>query len=428
MLDRRSFRSPFLAPRPAAPAASRNLRRRRWTAAGIAFGAFLLGYFQLPPSAPGSVVYRLHDHVYLPLKGYLFTLFYPWSFLLWGPLAAAALYLLASTLASRPLSAGRHVRAVRGFLARPWPCGWLRSRSERSKSPRRLLAAVVQRQCDAALARLDADPGNADAYRDAVRLSSMEVAPYHRRPDQIPAAICRLNEVLLRGLLGGQVSLTDFDRQRSARRNRDGDVLIDTLRKLQLKLPEQETPNGPWDLQALVRGLNELLAAQGGSGVPSAELIDEISDRRSTLDQGRRLFETQLWQVHPERRRSIADAFERLGLVHGNYRLALDVALIAAWRARAPEIALAFLESLEGLRFLADEPTRLDLSALRATSLATPLDYRVCAWMLTEEHDKSETGTRSRARLGGVLREPDLELMNLRIAQLKTAGAACRRE
>ncbi|MCP4655507.1 MAG: hypothetical protein GY856_08825 [bacterium] len=271
---------------------------------------------------------------------------------------------------------------------------------------------MVQRRCDAALTRLDADPGNADAYRDAVRLSSMEAALYRRR-ERIPEAICRLNEVLLRGLVGGQISFMD------PRRARDVDVLIVTLRELLVELLGQETPN---DLHALTRGLHELLA-QGGSGVPSAELIDEVGARRSTLDQGRRLFERQLLKDRPDRR-STADAFERLGLEQVNYRLALDVALIAAWRARAPEIALAFLESLEGLRFLADEPTRLNLSALRATSLATPLDYRVCACLLSEERDQSEIKTRPRACLEGVLREPDLELMDARIGQLRTAGAA----
>lgn len=100
-----AFRSPLLQSYPSQRDAQqlRILRRR---ALGILFVLLLFGipallvWSRIPPADGwGHGLYWMHDHVFLPLKGHVYTRFLPFSMLFWvlmGALALAWLYFFAN--------------------------------------------------------------------------------------------------------------------------------------------------------------------------------------------------------------------------------------------------------------------------------------------------------------------------------------------
>jgi hypothetical protein len=91
-LEPSRFRSPLLEPLPPEPAGHGRrtlVRRRLIVALALAVAALCAVAVELrwlPAEGPARALYRLHDEVYLPLKGYAFTWLYPgsWIYLLAG--------------------------------------------------------------------------------------------------------------------------------------------------------------------------------------------------------------------------------------------------------------------------------------------------------------------------------------------------------
>lgn|GEM_PF-3424377 len=102
-------RSRFLAGlRP--PAAPGRRRRMLWRWLAVAAGAglcvwlaFGLAARRFDPDGPARILYLAHDHVYLPLKGHLWTAPYPYGVVWLGAAAVLGAAALAGLLVGRPL-------------------------------------------------------------------------------------------------------------------------------------------------------------------------------------------------------------------------------------------------------------------------------------------------------------------------------------
>jgi hypothetical protein len=116
-------------------------------------------------SEAGIIFYWVHDHLYLPVKGYTYTLFYPFSISWWGPIATILLVWLIAYLTMVSVTRGFHAHVLRKVVRRNSKHGfllkttrWLRkwrfeafllkevSKQEREKSLTRLVAAGLKGQ------------------------------------------------------------------------------------------------------------------------------------------------------------------------------------------------------------------------------------------------------------------------------------------
>jgi hypothetical protein len=69
-------------------------------------------------SEAGKIFYWLHDHLYLPIKGYTYTLFYPFSISWWGPVVTILLVWLIAYLSMISVTRGFHVHVLRRVIKR----------------------------------------------------------------------------------------------------------------------------------------------------------------------------------------------------------------------------------------------------------------------------------------------------------------------
>ncbi len=73
----------------------------------------------LPKDGAGRLFYWLHDALYLPIKGYTYTWFYPFSLSWWGPIAIIILVWTIAYLAMVSPTKDLHGQLLRLFLSRP---------------------------------------------------------------------------------------------------------------------------------------------------------------------------------------------------------------------------------------------------------------------------------------------------------------------
>jgi hypothetical protein len=125
------FRSPFLQAIPQRVAGlSAQVLTRRWLSFLVTGSLVVLMVLAIQHRAFAvdglfRWVYWLHDHVYLPIKGYTFTLFYPFSLLWWLLLIAALSVSLVSFLGLRASWRVPHVWFTRLMLENPGIHRWI---------------------------------------------------------------------------------------------------------------------------------------------------------------------------------------------------------------------------------------------------------------------------------------------------------------
>jgi len=115
------LRSPLLA-----PLLQTNGRHRAWRVvlvALLAFATWLLidavANRRVTESSPFHILYWLHDHVFLPVKGYIYTYHFPVSLVWWGLVATALALGLSSFLTDRSAVRFLHVHLVRLVIRQP---------------------------------------------------------------------------------------------------------------------------------------------------------------------------------------------------------------------------------------------------------------------------------------------------------------------
>lgn len=119
-----SFRSPLLR---ALPQSSRNPNRQNSLRRLLALMPVLLLFlipvvlvkWRLLPGS-GLGLYWLHDHFYLPLVGWTWTRFFPWSLIWWGALLSLLAFWLFAYLSGGSPLRHFHLRFALLLTSRPW--------------------------------------------------------------------------------------------------------------------------------------------------------------------------------------------------------------------------------------------------------------------------------------------------------------------
>ncbi len=120
----KNLRTPLLQEMPGGPAdAPMGKRIKRLTLVLILLllvGApiFIITTGILPRDGAGYPFYWFHDHVFLPIKGYTYTLFYPFSLSWWGPAATILAVWFLAYLARIPLTRDPHSHILRHIVRR----------------------------------------------------------------------------------------------------------------------------------------------------------------------------------------------------------------------------------------------------------------------------------------------------------------------
>jgi hypothetical protein len=79
---------------------------------------FIIATRILPREGAGNVFYWFHDHIFLPVKGYTYTLFYPFSLSWWGPILTVALVWVLAYLAMVSITRDPHAQVLRLVVRR----------------------------------------------------------------------------------------------------------------------------------------------------------------------------------------------------------------------------------------------------------------------------------------------------------------------
>ncbi len=112
------FRSPFLAPIPQIEISGRLFRQsRRFTifliVATLVLLIFILIRWPVGRSGPLYLLYWVHDRIFLPVRAYTFTIFFPMSIIWWGISGTLLLLWTISKLADRSLILQPHMALLR---------------------------------------------------------------------------------------------------------------------------------------------------------------------------------------------------------------------------------------------------------------------------------------------------------------------------
>jgi hypothetical protein len=464
-------RSPLLASAPP-PERRHNLGLRiGWRALALAamtvLGmaiALMLKRTSLRPGGPGHPLLWAHDHLYLPLKGYLFTMGYPWSLTWWLTLILLLALGLVGFVLVRPLTRRLHIRLVRlslrssrtRRLLRRWchkpKLGWLSF----DRLGTGLITAVVEHDRESAIAALDTEewPGIDDDDEpveklvSACRLSSFSASVQTRRvaaKADLLAPISALEAALLRlELLAPKASRSKPETSSATMLRQQLEAELAAL--LVRLCPDPRTltisrsPIVTLHPRLLARDLGYLINIEAklwptDQGVRIRAVLEAAQERRQLIDNLRRHIELGLpFNVCLQPASSLPELREELP-PPGFAPLAVDVMIGLAVRRQVPELALAFLDSLEALRFTllaaGQELVEQSLGSSKLAAFATIVcqqlprtsDYRICAQLLNRQLAMAEDLRQARARSSKILLQEDIELMRSRINLLLIAAA-----
>jgi hypothetical protein len=472
MLDR--FRSPLLAAPPLDQ--RRRLRRRAaYRCLGAVIAAAVLVALAVPlrqsrlaREGPGHGLLWLHDNIYLPLKGYTFTLGFPISLTWWLGLLLLAVLGLVGFLLARPLTLPLHIWLIRLALQRSrlyrlllWWCrkpALARLKLDRLGSG--LIMTVVEHDRSSLIERLDAghwpgqtSTGRLAAVAEACRLSAFAALVRARRAGsktELLVAVSLLHAALLRAELHTPAAMQGSDQASGSDQEAPPATLRHQLEDIAGRLLVPLCPAGELLQQPTRDALADLGVAALASdyscllGISDARyptpelqmrgLLDRVQARRLLADTLRHHVEQVLpFSVCTRPARPLPEITTLPPPVVA--RLAVEVVIGLAVHRQAPEIALAYLESLEALRFtlLAAGPERTltglgsapvaELAAMLCHGLPRTSDYRICALLLNRQVAAAGDLKAARARASKVLLREDIELMRARINLLLAAAA-----
>jgi len=119
----KNFHSSLLKSMPAAAKPKRSRIPFRilliiFISAFIVVPAFIIITRALPKEGLGLIFYWIHDHIFLPIKGYTYTLFYPFSLSWWGPILTAIFLWLIAYLTMVSFFKSPHVYVLRKVIRR----------------------------------------------------------------------------------------------------------------------------------------------------------------------------------------------------------------------------------------------------------------------------------------------------------------------
>ncbi|MCW2243159.1 hypothetical protein [Azospirillum canadense] len=331
---------------------------RRWgVCAAVAGGAGLLAYGTrarwFDPDGPGYAAYWLHDAVYLPLKGHLWTWGLPYSLVPWTVLATLLVTGALGFLSGRPLLRGAHAALTRLALTRPWGAGLLdRWHALTASTPMRArhLELIVERERVDLLEAFDGVPGEPPHLALVARLATATAlsTALRLRCDDGPSSRMAVAADLLETVMR-------VERAATTSSARDARAAVDRLSGLLdecLARDEAQPADGAFSAPALAneaRTVARLIRARWTSGQRSAPvalrpLAAAVAERSGRLNALRAVVERRL-RGHGGDATAIPPPPPACG------RLAALIALATAREADEPDVALAYLDSVSGVDF-----------------------------------------------------------------------------
>ena len=335
----------------------------RWTlcvllAGGLGSLAYGTRARWFDPHGPGHAAYWLHDAVYLPLKGHLWTQGLPYVLVPWTIVLLLALTGLAGYLSGRPLLRAAHAGLTRRALARPAAAALLdRWHAITAAGPLRArhLEMIVEQERLDLLEALDGVPGAPPVLSVGGRLAMVTAlsARLRLRCAAAPAVQVGVAADLFETLLR-------LERAAGAAPPRDLRHAIDTLSARLAEClgsftsPPAASPGAadPFAAGTLIGEARALLAIMEERRRLNRP-ADPVVLRAAAAAVAERSSRLQLLRVAAERRLSgyAADPPMLETPAPAGGRVALLIALAVGHEAAEPELALAYLDALSGVDF-----------------------------------------------------------------------------
>ncbi|HSR67056.1 MAG TPA: hypothetical protein VLU25_03880 [Acidobacteriota bacterium] len=394
---------------------------RRWVLAALSVAAlatlvWVIAARAVDAEGPGRVLYALHDYLYLPLRGYLWEWAYPWSLAVWVPLIFLGLLWGASYLWGRSLASGAQAFLLRRLLARPATRALL-MRAARAGLPSSLLREAVACELEVAKFRLQAEGASSLAALLA------ELASLDQDSDLCLQAAVEWVETL---------AVSPGDSSRSP--------LEQAFQWLMLPSDKGErAQRHPFSWSALARDLRDAGAPADTFGEEEARLPEEqlrrirLNRLGESIERRRRLLEEELRRLELERRQ------DRLALMARRQRplplpaaqlpaagrLASALALLYSIESDQPQVALLWIDLLEGLHLalgLAPPQAQGDY-ALLTRGLPSAFHYRLASRLARRRHERRRAAWQAqRRRSDDLLTEADFIPSQRRLASLQLAS------
>jgi hypothetical protein len=421
---RNRLTSTLLAPLPRIPTGGRGRRLLlRWIVAGLWLAMFYLlivtvAYQALPKSGAGYLLYWIHDNVYLPIKGYTYTLFFPTSLVWWLSGSTVLILWGICWLSDRSLVRRPHILLLRWSLGRhlshPLLLACARLFARLGLQPQ-MLSAVAEQMWRRQSYKLSPLPGQKPSSGEQGRLCDLAIFRYRlcslsTLPPATNAhlqAFCFLHETLF--LLHYHRDNTKDSRQlEDERRIRQ---LLDWIKPQPDWLKEQAwKEDKPFSPNALLGDLyllflmNDPLLLEAWFGEemlsalpphPMLVLAQRVSTRTIQLGKVQRQLEQLIRQTdRPPRLQAkpFLDEWsdeERAAMGE----LAMSIAIHVASVVHDPHLALHFMDTVNALKLtaalIAPEPASpvADLHRqIKATlyRLPRPVDDLMCAQLLDQ--------------------------------------------
>lgn len=365
------FRSPLLQAPPKVESLGRVTRlTRRWVFLGISGFVFALVIFFLlvqpyGRNGPGWPLYWLHDTVYLPFKGYTFTLYHPSSWIWWGLIFTLAILWTLSFATDRSLILRSHVALLKTAVNSPTFSRVLLALARRLARPHssaRLLFGMVERERQIALHQLW-DRADASQCNQVAHLTGLLIKLNLAKPnslteaDYAKAAVC-WHEAFLQ--LERQAK--EYGVEVELAQKRLCAILPDIVVPLR-KMSEKDRADiiaapSAFDLHGLFIELVALVQKGHGSlqGIlsplnlqPLSELwfVEAVDQRRAALIEAQRVL-MQSQRLEELKPGSVVDSQELTWFIG---QLAMSLAIHVALFVKRAEIGLAYLDAVEAVKF-----------------------------------------------------------------------------
>ncbi len=462
------FNSPLLKamPRRESPKTGRTLRRMTivlFLAALVVVPVLLVVTRGVPDTGLGHALYWFHDYIFLPIKAYTYTLFYPYSLAFWGTVFFLIILWIISYLSADPIFRHLQVYLARKAVKRKIFQPLLVKTTRRLKKWRIepiLLKEVTAEQRKKALFRLAALPSaqvDRDVITSAVRLTLLHTRlltlPLSRPEAHLEAAVywqevsMRLRPHLKNSTGVKHDRLEKLAAELEARVHEIIAPLLDYKNPQQLEAAREKTAG--FDAQTLALDLlylvslrdNDTAAYMLGAQTPREQreiliarrLAQSTAARRAFLDRNRIRLENRSNLYHTD---FLTAGLEELPLLG---RLSLLIALDLAALSGTPAVGLGIMESIETLDFVlhlrqpevqetqtSEEPKGYRKLLQLVNGLPEPADYRFCAELAEKETKEQkeiwQRVARSIPSKQGPVLPGDFELAESRIEALYHAA------
>ncbi|MCP4216939.1 MAG: hypothetical protein GY765_19980 [bacterium] len=432
----------------------------------IGIPIFIILTKTLPRDGFGYALYWFHDHIFLPIKGYTYELFFPISLVFWVPILLLLLLWLVSYLWSIPIFKKLQIYLARGAVKKysihPILTGTSRLLNKWGLEPK-LLTEITAEQHKIAVNRLlshhisqttpHTETGDSKTYISQVLTPAVQITLLYTRLITLPpcrsrcrleALVC-LQEVHMRLKPYVKGDKTDELLQKPAAR------FISALEEsLVALLPYEEkrrvsaalSKKAGFDIETIALDLYYLLALSSepiagtllGAEVPIVKRREIIIRRLAESTSARRAFlDDALMELE------VSDRYEGLYVTGDNInlgilgRLAMFIALELAVLTGSSDVGLGFIETVEAMDFVmtqwlggqgvTGEAVGVRKFVLLLEQVPAPGDYRFIAQLAEKEmHEQKKAWRRVASGKEDLVRDGDFKLVESRVRALYHAA------